>query len=178
MIVVNRVLGNANKDQELSYRTQAREKDGHVTRVRMSASDAQRRRLRLVADSGVEVGIAIEAGMTLQDGDVLCRDDDESELIVVGVEPSEAMVIRVNPPPRDEASFLYGVQVGHMLGNQHWPIKVDGRGVLTPVNIDRLVMEKVLRTHGLEGLEWEFLSVEPGEVPTAMPRIAMDHDHG
>jgi urease accessory protein len=178
VIVVNRVLGNTNKDQALEYRVQAQEKEGNVARVRISASDAQRRRLRLTAGDGVEVGIALEAGTALEEGDVLCRDDDESELVVVEVEPSEAMAIRVNPPPADEASFVYGVQLGHMLGNQHWPIKVDGTVVLTPVNIDRLVMETVLKTHGFEGLEWEFISVEPGEVPTAMPRIDMEHDHG
>jgi urease accessory protein len=171
VIVVNRVLGNTNKDQALEYRVQAQEKEGNVARVRISASDAQRRRLRLAASYGIEVGIALEAGTALEEGDVLCRDDDESELVVVEVEPSEAMAIRVNPPPADEASFVYGVQLGHMLGNQHWPIKVDGTVVLTPVNIDRLVMETVLRTHGFDGLEWEFISVEPGEVPTAMPRI-------
>lgn len=178
MIVANRVLGNYHSDRELEYRVQAQEKDGSVAHVRISAGDAQRRRLRLVASSGVEVGIVVDAGKALEDGDVLCRDDDDSRLVVVEVEPSEAMAIRVNPPPLDEASFVYGVRLGHMLGNQHWPIKVDGTVVLTPVNIDRLVMETVIRTHGFEGLVWEFISVEPGEVPTAMPRIDMEHDHG
>ncbi|WP_298443004.1 urease accessory protein UreE [Ferrimicrobium sp.] len=177
MIIGNRLLGNVN-DDSLAYRVQALEKSGDAVRVSISASDAQRRRLRLTSSSGTEVGIALESGTALQDGDVLCQDDDESHLILVEVEASEAMAIRVNPRPADEASFVYGVKLGHMLGNQHWPIKVDGTVVLTPVNIDRLVMETVLRTHGFEGLEWEFISVEPGEVPTAMPRVDLEHEHG
>lgn len=177
MLVVNRLVGNVAVSDELAHRVQAMEKSASVERVQVSQADAQRRRLRLTAESGIDVGITVEGGTALSDGDVLCHDDDESRFVIVEISPSEAMAIRVTPAPADAASFAYGVRLGHMLGNQHWPIKVDGSVVLTPVNIDRLVMETVVRTHGFDGLEWEFVSVEPGEVPTGMPRIEHEHEH-
>jgi urease accessory protein len=176
VFVVNRLLGNTASAEGLAHRVQAMEKSSLVERVRVSPTDAQRRRLRVTTESGVDVGIMVEDVTALTDGDVLCHDKDESRLVVIEVTASEAMAIKVMPPPADAASFAYGVLLGHMLGNQHWPIKVDGSVVLTPVSIDRLVMETVLRTHGFPGLEWEFITVEPGEVPTAMPRI--EHSHG
>lgn len=176
LLVVDTTLGNLASDEALALRIQAMEKSGAVERVSVSHSDAQRRRLRMKAASGADIGIAIEAGAALSDGDVLCAGGDDSQVVLVAIAPAEAMAIRVSPALADEDSFAYGVRLGHVLGNQHWPIKVDGAVVLSPVNIDRVVMETVLRTHGFEGLEWEFISVEPGEVPTGMPRI--DHHHG
>lgn len=176
MLVVETRLGNVNADEALALRLQAMEKSAAVERVSISPTDAQRRRLRLKAASGADVGIAIDADVALSDGDVLCRAGDDSRVVVIEVTPAEAMAVRVSPALADEASFAYGVRLGHVLGNQHWPIKVDGPVVLSPVNVDRVVMETVLRTHGFEGLEWEFISVEPGEVPTGMPRIDHSHD--
>jgi len=176
VFVVDSLLGNTGLDERLAHRVQAMEKSSTAERVRVSFHDAQRRRLRLTAESGLEVGVDMQAGRPLQDGDVLCPDHDDSRVVVVEVAPSHAMAIRVMPPMADAESFAYGVRLGHMLGNQHWPVKVDGPVVLTPVNIDRLVMETVLKTHGFAGLEWEFVAVAPGEVPTGMPHI--EHEHG
>jgi urease accessory protein UreE len=39
------------------------------------------------------------------------------------------------------------VRLGHVLGNQHWPVAVVGEQILVPVALDRAVMETVLRTH-------------------------------
>ncbi|MHB1800073.1 MAG: urease accessory protein UreE [Actinomycetes bacterium] len=176
MLVVDRFLGNTTEDKHLAQLVEAMSNSGAVERVLVSPTDAQRRRIRATTESGTDVGIVIDGGRALNDGDVLCHDQDESRVVVVNVAASEAMAIRLTSPPVDVASFVMGVRIGHMLGNQHWPIKVDGTVVFTPVNIDRLVMETVLRTHGVDGLEWEFLDVEPGEVPTAMPRIETSHD--
>lgn len=176
MFVVDKVLGNLAADQKLAWRVQTREKSGAVERVMVSASGAQRRRMRLTSATGVDVGVAIEGGAPLHDGDVLCHDGDESRLVVVEVAPSEAMAIHPKPAPADGDSFARGVLLGHLLGNQHWPIKVDGSVVLTPVTVDRRVMETVLRTHGFPGLTWEFVEVEPGEVPTGMPHIGHSHE--
>lgn len=177
MRIVDRRLGNVSSDIGLEGYVDSLEEKGQVERVKITHRDAQKRRLRVEAESGEDVGIALEEDFHLENGDVLCLGDDDSNVVVVEVSASEAMVIKVNSILRDRESFAYGVALGHMLGNQHWPIKVDGFTVLTPVNVDRLVMETVLRTHGFEGLEWEFKNVEPGEVPDAIPRIELNHEH-
>jgi urease accessory protein len=176
VLVVDTMLGNVHHDEHLALSVQAREKNGSALRIRISASDAQRRRLRVSSESGTEVGVNIAHGEALHDGDVLAPGSDGDQVVLVEVAPSEAMAIRVDVEIPAEQLFAYGVRVGHMLGNQHWPIEVEKDVVLTPVTIDHKVMETVLATHGFEGLTWEFIPVEPGRVPTGMPRV--EHRHG
>jgi urease accessory protein len=52
------------------------------------------------------------------------------------------------------------VELGHALGNQHWPAVVKNLRVYVPLTVDRKVMDSVMRTHRLEGITWEFQSSE------------------
>ena len=54
------------------------------------------------------------------------------------------------------------VELGHALGNQHWPALVKGDQVYVPLTVDRKVMASVMNTHRFEGLRYEF--VPGGEV--------------
>lgn len=173
MLVLNRIYGNTTSDQIVEYEVQRREKLGEVEHLAIAFADAGRRRLRATSSASTEVGIDLDSEV-LKDGDVLVPGDDTSRLFLVDVAPSEAMALRMGKTLPPEELFAFGVRLGHMLGNQHWPIKVENDVVLTPVNIDRLVMETVVRTHGFDGIEWEFVPVQPGDLPTGMP--ALEHE--
>jgi urease accessory protein len=54
------------------------------------------------------------------------------------------------------------VELGHALGNQHWPALMKGACVYVPLTVDRKVMSSVMNTHRFEGLRYEF--VPGGEV--------------
>lgn len=175
MYVVNRILGNRNEDESLARELQRREKLGEVEQVQLPFHDAGRRRLRVTGSSGTPIGVDLDNDAALKDGDVLAADEDESTLVVINIAPSEAMALRLKEELRNQDSFAFGVKLGHMLGNQHWPIKIEDDVVYAPVSIDRVVMETVIRTHGFEGVEWDFVPVDPGEVPTGMPDIHHEH---
>jgi urease accessory protein len=49
------------------------------------------------------------------------------------------------------------VELGHALGNQHWPALIKGSRVYVPLTVDRKVMESVMRTHGFEGICYELV---------------------
>ena len=51
------------------------------------------------------------------------------------------------------------VELGHAIGNQHWPAVVKGTRVYVPLTVDRKVMESVMRTHHIEGISFSF---QPG----------------
>ena len=51
------------------------------------------------------------------------------------------------------------VEFGHAVGNQHWPAVVKGMQVYIPLTVDRKVMQSVMRTHHLEGVDYSF---QPG----------------
>ena len=50
------------------------------------------------------------------------------------------------------------VELGHALGNQHWPAVVKDNQVFVPLTVDRKVMASVMRTHAFAGVEITFLA--------------------
>ena len=47
-------------------------------------------------------------------------------------------------------------ELGHAIGNQHWPAVVKGTRVFVPMTLDRKVMESVMRTHSFENVSIAF----------------------
>ena len=59
------------------------------------------------------------------------------------------------------------VELGHALGNQHWPALVKDTRVFVPLTVDRKVMASVMNTHRFEGIRYEFV---PGERHRSLSR--------
>ena len=60
-------------------------------------------------------------------------------------------------------------ELGHALGNQHWPAVVKGSRMFVPLTVDRKVMASVMRTHAFPGIRYEF---RPGARGHPLPRPA------
>ena len=56
--------------------------------------------------------------------------------------------------------FKLAFEIGHALGNQHWPAVIRGTTIYVPLSVDRKVMASVMRTHAFQHAEIRF---EPGE---------------
>ena len=137
--------------------------------LRLSRSDTHRTRIRRRTDSGSEVAIMLERGTVLRDGDVLSWDERSRTALVVRVDLGEVMVIDFGASLRERPEVLLrrGIQVGHALGNQHWPSVVSGSRVYVPVTVAREVMAAVVETHAFEGVTCTFA---PGdEVAPSLP---------
>ena len=117
--------------------------------LRLGQADAQKSRLRVATEGGTEVAIALDRGTQLRDGDVLAWDEQRRTAIVARVDLSEVLVIDLGAlagaPP--EVSLARCVELGHALGNQHWPAVVKGLRVYVPLSVARAVMASVLTTH-------------------------------
>ncbi|MGH8900949.1 MAG: urease accessory protein UreE [Egibacteraceae bacterium] len=161
MIVVERILGNRHADPALAAVCDELERRGGLERVWLSCQAAQRGRMRVTTDAGTELGIALRRGSVLRDGDVLRL--DEHQIVAVAVQPVAELAIRPAPSLEARERFAVGVRLGHVLGNQHWSIRLEGDQVFVPVTVDHTVMETVMAAYGLDGLEREFVTVDPGE---------------
>jgi urease accessory protein len=51
------------------------------------------------------------------------------------------------------------IELGHALGNQHWPAVVKEGKVYVPLTVDKKVMSSVMKTHAFSGLSYGF---QPG----------------
>jgi len=187
LLIIDRVLGNRHENPDLAEECERVARAGGLEMVRLSSQDVQRGRLRILTDAGTDLGLNLGREAGVRDGDVLYRSSDGRRIVVVAVQAAEAVVIRPEPSRPEEAPgdspgseglalFELGVRLGHLLGNQHWPILLEQGAVLVPVATDRKAVETVLRTYGLEGLQWKFAEVPPGtRLPTIAPPISHSH---
>ena len=165
MILIEAVLGNA-ADPEWA----ARLATGVVDTLALDHWEAQRNRFRKKTVGGAEIAVSLDRGAFLRNGDVLQWDDPARHAVVARIALREVMVIHLDDlAALDPAIALRTcVELGHALGNQHWPALVKGSSVYVPLTVDRKVMASVMNTHRFEGLRYEFV---PGDevVPYLAP---------
>jgi len=174
MIVVETILGNVGEDARLGDLHRRWHAAGRAETVELTPLEAQKGRLRTATDKGTPLGLSLGRGAALRDGDVLYLDEAEARIIVARLKPEEVLVITVQPDAPPAELVRAAVQLGHVLGNQHWPVKIEGLSVYVPVSVDKQVMETVLKTYGLQGITYRF---EEGSVGVISRTVPHEHSH-
>jgi urease accessory protein len=90
--------------------------------------------MRKTTDKGTDVGITLEPGTILRNGDVLYHSTDK--IITVELEPENVAVLTFKRETADDELFEVAVKIGHAIGNLHRPIKVEGEKVFLPIQAD------------------------------------------
>ncbi|HEY7044109.1 MAG TPA: urease accessory UreF family protein [Nocardioidaceae bacterium] len=153
-MVVTAVLGNV-KDRDWAGRLER----GHVDKLLLDQWEAQKGRLRKRTVAGVEVGLALRRGTRLSDGDILAWDEESATAIVAHIQLGDVMVIALSGLAAQPTSVALrsAIELGHAIGNQHWPAVVKDDQLYIPLTVDRAVMNSVMRTHDLIGISHQFL---------------------
>ena len=153
MILVEKALGNAGDPSWAQLL-----EDAVIDPLDLDQWQAQKSRMRLKTEAGVEVAVALDRNTHLRDGDVLAWDEPNLSAIVARVSLNDVMIVKLdallNRSPEELARAC--VELGHALGNQHWPAVVKGTSVYVPLTVDQKVMDSVMRTHAFEGITREF----------------------
>lgn len=151
---VEAVVGNA-YDADWATRLETAKLD----ELMLNQWEAQKQRLRKQTRDGAEVIIALGRGSRLRDGDILVWDEATTRAVVARVELGEVMVVDLAGLTTEPVEVLTrsAVELGHAIGNQHWPAVVKGTSMYVPVTVDRRVMDSVMRTHDFAGITHEFV---------------------
>ncbi len=154
MIIVEAVLGNVGDDD-----WKARLADAHVDELALDQWEAQKNRFRKRLAAGGEVAVSLDRGAFLKDGDILVWNDATQTAIVVRITLRDVMIVHVDELTAAAPELIVRtcVELGHALGNQHWPALVKGTRVFVPLTVDRNVMASVMKTHRFENLRYEFV---------------------
>jgi urease accessory protein len=152
--LVENVVGNIG-DPEWIERLPA----ASVDSLELDQWEAQRNRFRKKTVSGTEVAVSLDRGTFIRDGDVLLWDAQAATAIVARISLREVMIVHLSDLTglSPEIATRTCVELGHALGNQHWPALVKGALVYVPVAVDRKVMASVMDTHRFEGIRYEFV---------------------
>jgi len=154
VILVEAVVGNI-ADREWK----ARLADAALDSLALDHWEAQKNRLRKKTAAGTEIAVSLDRGTFLHDGDILLWNDQTRTAVVAKITLRDVMVIHVDAAAETAPELLLRtcVELGHALGNQHWPALVKGTRVFVPLTVDRKVMASVMDTHRFEHLRYEFL---------------------
>ena len=154
MLVIESILGNVT-DSAWKERLAS----AQIDRVTMDQWEAQKSRFRKISDGGTEVAVSLDRGIALKDGDILMWDDAVNTAVVAHILLKDVLIIDMSALPAEDPELLLrtAVELGHAIGNQHWPAVVKGNQVYVPLSVDRKVMASVMKTHAFQGITYEFV---------------------
>lgn len=172
MTVYTEILGNTNRDPEWASKLEGLDVDYVV----LDQWTAQKSRFLGKGLKGEEYPVALKRHTQVVDGDVILYDPDAKRAAVLKIELSPVLVIDLSSLAyRDPALIIRrSVELGHAIGNQHWPAVVKGTKVYVPLTVDKKVMLSVMETHHLEGITYEFqtgLDIIPYLAPHEIRRL-------
>lgn len=120
--------------------------------------NAQKSRLLAIGESGRPYALALERGTRLRDGDIIAHNQATGCVAVVRLRLSEVMIVDLSSlfrrPPTE--AIATAIELGHAIGNQHWPAVVKDERLYIPLAVDKKVMLSVMRTYNFEGIAFAF----------------------
>lgn len=153
MIVYDEVLGNIHETPWTDKLN-----DAVIESVFLDQWTAQKSRFLAKSDEGNDVAVAFKRHTEIKDGDIISWDDATRHAIVLRLKLNDVLVIDLknwaNLSP-DEI-IRHCVELGHAIGNQHWPAVVKNDKVYVPLTVDKKVMLGVMDTHHFENVTYEF----------------------
>ncbi len=154
MVVIETILGNV-ADPEWAGRLSR----ANVDVLEVDQWEAQKSRFRKTSANGVELAVSLDRGTYIRDGDVLKWDTEAATVIVAKIDVRDVMVVHLDDLARftPDIAMRACIELGHAMGNQHWPAVVKGNAVYVPLTVDRKVMASVMNTHRFEGVRYEFV---------------------
>lgn len=159
MLTVNEIVGNVINDKQWKKIYHQMRCDGKVQAILFSRLESERcRLLKKLPSLNEEMRIDLKRGRVLYPGDILHYKPGDT-MFIANIEAEEMMVLQFVGKAAEDALFEIAVRLGHAIGNQHWQIKVVGKTVFVPVVLDRKVMESVMKTHNIPGIEYVFEEV-------------------
>jgi urease accessory protein len=134
MITVDSVLGNINNDKTFKEKYDEMSTRKVSETIKISRLESQRVRMRKLSDKGTDVALTLQPGTRLKHGDVIIL--TENKMVVVGKEPEDVVMIQIRNNIHEDDIVEITVRIGHIIGNLHKPIKLDGNKIYFPIQAD------------------------------------------
>ncbi len=153
MKIYSEILGNVNAAE---WRERVAESE--VEYLDIDSWSAQKSRFVIMRPDRGSCAVALARRRTVADGDIVEYDPDAHRMVVLRIAVADVMVADLEAWSACSMGDVVrrAVELGHAIGNQHWPAVVKGMKLYVPLTVDRKVMESVMRTHNLEGVRISF----------------------
>lgn len=153
MEILTEILGNIH-DSDWKQKLENTE----VETIFLDQWTAQKSRFLVKSDAGNEYPVALARHSQIKDGDIVFYSPEENKAVVLRLDLSPVLVIDMEGISKmsSEDIIRISVELGHAIGNQHWPAVIKGTKVYVPLTVDKAVMLSVLETHNIEGITYKF----------------------
>ena len=160
--IAQQYLGNIGKDSTLEERVNSARDNNLCWDVYLQKSDLGKGRILTKSDSGVEIGIIKSRDLILRSGDVL--ETAIGNLVLIKIESEKLMIITFEDS-LDENYAMNLVSLGHMLGNHHYPIKIEQNKIYVRLISDAKVIVKMITELDIPGLKITFEANSDRDIP-------------
>ena len=151
MEVYTEILGNTHTPE---WHEKIFHHDIDVEYIFLDQWTAQKSRFLGKGDHDNEYPVALARHSHIADGDIIYYNPEEKKAVVLRLALSPVLVIDMgglkDKTPGD--IIRISVELGHAIGNQHWPAVVKGTKVYVPLTVDKKVMMSVMQTHNIEDI--------------------------
>ena len=178
MKICNHIVGNI---ADPKWSTLCRKSD--IDYIDLDQWTAQKSRFVVRGRGGKEYAIALRRHTPIKDGDILYA--EAGRIVAIRLKLSQIMTLDLSDitllTPTEIISLA--VEIGHALGNQHWPAVVKENKIYVPMTVDRKVMQSVISTHHFPFVSYSFTPAEellPHLSPNEVRRLlgsAEQHRH-
>ncbi len=137
-------------------------KDATIEYLELDQWTAQKSRFIVKSNKGTEYSVALKRHSQVENGDILEYDITKNKAVVIRIELKPVLIINLEKiaGQKPEEIIRRSIELGHAIGNQHWPAIVKGTKVYVPLTVDKKVMLSVMDTHHFEDITYEF---QPGK---------------
>lgn len=156
MEVITEILGNVHSPE-----WHDRLNGFHIETIFLDQWTAQKSRFLVKSDHENEFPIALKRGSRVEDGDIIVYNPENKKAVILRLDLSNVLVIDLSELKKlsPEEIIRISVELGHAIGNQHWPAVVKGSLVYVPLTVDKKVMMSVMETHNIDHITYKF---QPG----------------
>ena len=125
MEIYTEVLGNVNTQHDWHHKFE----NAEIDYIFLDQWTAQKSRFLAKGVSGKEYPVALARHSQVVDGDVIAYDPDKNTAAVLRLKLSPVLVIDLSGIENQDPETIIrtSVELGHAIGNQHWPAISTGR---------------------------------------------------
>ena len=157
-------LGNIHQDSVLAQKVAQERKKHRVLEVELQSSDRAKGRILVQSTQGAIVGIVKSRDFRIQPGDVF--QTIKGNLVLVELKAETLMVLSLTKLINSQSTAMKLVRLGHLLGNQHYPIKIEGHKIYVRLMNDKSVLTKMIEELNLSKLDITWETVAVTDLPT------------
>ncbi len=156
MKIFSEVIGNLASDPEWTEKL----KYANIEYLDLDQWTAQKSRFIAKGKEGAEYAVALKRHSQIENGDILEYNPAQNKAIVIHIELKPVLVVDLQKIAQQNPVEIIRrcVEIGHAVGNQHWPAIVKETKLYIPLTVDKKVMTSVMDTHHFEDITYEFQS--------------------